>query len=300
MSDAVRPVTIVEWDLDWIADADVGPTNPDGTPCYRTPATTAGAIGPTAWRPIATRTRRWCDAAAPAVWTLDAIPCVREIRVEAAKLELGESLGAFGQVTITLDDFADDDRQEDPFYARRASPPGRGSYLARLAARNPYVEGRPVRVITRDAAHPDQPDHIRHYLVRSFARSARGAWTLVGVSPLQLLNLRGAKAPKAIGWRLAEFLPAGAATASLEPESIQLADPIAGTLRIGDEVADFARDGTTLTLVRGQAATAPADHDAGDAPQPAVRFTDATIPQVVRTLLVEHAGVDPAFISMDA
>ncbi len=307
-SNTVQPLTLVELDLDWVLDAEVPAVNPDGTPCYRTPVTTASTIGPTAWRTLGVRTRRFCADTAPQVWSLDAIPCLREVRIETARLELGESLGAFGQVTLSLADFADDDRIEDPYFTERpprsAGPgPGlRGSYFATLLARNPYVQGRALRVITRDVAHPERGEEVRHYLVRSLTRNAKGAWTLVGVSPLQLLNLRQAKVPKALGWRLAADLASTATTATLEAGSVaapaSATEPIAGLLRLGDELAAFTRAGLALTLVRGQFATAPADHEAGTPAQPVLQLQDATIPAILRTLLIDQAGIDAGFIPL--
>jgi hypothetical protein len=155
-----------------------------------------------------------------------------------------------------------------------------------------------VRVRTRDAAHSESPDEVRHYLVRSLTRSARGTWTLVGVSPLQLLNLRQAKAPKAVGWRLANAITGLDTTATLDTWTVSDSDPTAGTLRLGDELAAFARDGTTLALVRAQHGTAASGQDAGEAAQPALTFANSSVPDVLHTLLVDHAGINAAFIPL--
>jgi hypothetical protein len=297
-----RPLHLVEIDLDWVTVA-VPATNPDGSPCYRTPATTAGAesLPPGA---IGLRTRRFCSTTAPRVWELDAIPCLRDIRVETAQLKVGESLGSFGQVTITLEDLADDDRQEDPFVDQRtpeqlATAAG-ATYFTKLAARNPYVQGRALRLLSGYATDAYDPANleVRHYLIRSLKRTNRTTWQLTGVSPLQLANLRGAQAPQPAGWRLATALSATATAATLEDWSLEADDPTSGVCRLGDELCLYQRAGTALTLTRGQYGTEPATFDPGDAVQPALVFTDATIPEILHTLLVEHAGVDPAFVPL--
>ena len=284
-----RPLSLVEVDLDWVANPP-GPVNPDGTPCYGTPATTQGT-GLT----FTIRTRRFASATAPRPWELDAIPCVSDVRFETARLKIGESLGSFGQVTITLADFADDDRLEDPFFTERPAAPV-GTYFARLLARNPYWQGRALRLWTGSATDGFDPANgeWRHYQIRSLTRSNRSTWQLTAVSPLQLANLRNAKAPRALGWRLAYALPAGATTAIIEGH--ETADPSDGLCRLGDELCSFTRVGEVLTLGRGQFATQPEDHEAGDAVKLALHFQDASIPTILRTLLVDHGGIDPAFI----
>jgi hypothetical protein len=291
----IRPLTLVEIDLDWILD-DVSAVNPDGTLCYRTPATTQRA--PDALPTVGSRTRRFCLTTAPRVWDLDAIPCVADVRVEAATLRIGESLGSFGQVTVTCVDFSDDDRQEDPFRAERIHDPAQGTYFTKLAARNPYLQGRSLRVLTGYADPAGGPPVLetRHFLIRSLTRTDRTTWQVVGVSPLQLANLGRAQAPRSLPWQLQHPLPAGASTATLDAALVAADDPTAGLCRIGDELLEFTRNGTALALGRGRYGTIPADAEAGEAVQPALVISDATVPEVLRRLLVDHAGVDPAMI----
>jgi hypothetical protein len=292
-----RPVTLVELDLDWVLDP-VPAVNPDGTPCYRTPATTPRPDDQTP--AVGVRTRRFCTGTTPRVWDLDAIPCVREVRVEAATLKIGESLGSFGQVTITLLDFADDDALEDPFVAERSHDPAQGTYFTKLAARNPYHQGRALRVLTGYADPAGGPPEleVRHFLIRSLSRTDRTTWQLVGVSPLQLANLGGSQAPRRLGWQTALALIETATTVELDPLGVGDEDPVDGLCRIGEEILAYTRTGSALTVVRGQVGTVPAAAEAGDAVQPALAWTGATVPEVLRSLLVDHAGVDPAMIPL--
>src|SRR5687767_4561436 len=86
------PCTVVEVDLDWIDAEGVLAVNPDGSLCYRTPATTSqGDL------PRTTRTRRWMTATQRPIPELGAIPCLRSAKISPEEVRLGRGLGYFGQ-----------------------------------------------------------------------------------------------------------------------------------------------------------------------------------------------------------
>ncbi len=288
-----KPLSFIEVDLDWVDDT-VPAFNGDGTPCYKTPATTDNIDALT----IGTRTRRYCDTTAAQVWDLDAIPCIDGIRYQTTQLKVGESLGSFGQVTITLRDFVDDDRLEDPFYSQRTHDTAAGTYFTKLHARNPYIQGRALRVFAGFAGEEYNNANFeeRHYLIRSIKRTNKSSWQIIGVSPLQLANLRGAKAPKPSGWTLKYNIGLGSTTAELVDYSIADDDPTSGYCLISDEVCSYTRVNNVLNIARGQFATTPDSHDAGDGIQPALQFINTPVQEIIRTLLVDYAGVSPALI----
>ncbi len=89
---------------------------------------------------------------------------------------------------------------------------------------------------------------------------------------------------------------AGAAT--LSPAGVgDLEYEAAGTVRIGDELIPFSRDGDDLLLTaRGAFDTTAATHDAGDLVQQAKHFSEVRVDFIIQDLLENFAGIDPSFI----
>jgi hypothetical protein len=291
---AAWPAWIVEMDLDYVTSATAA-TNPDGSPCYNTPATSAG-FAPLS---VGTRTRRWCARTAPLWPGLQALACVESVKLQDEQLTLGAALGKLGVATITLRDFLDDDRGEDPYYSTRVPTPAPALYFQRLLARNPYIQGRAVRIwrgYLTDGYESGNGEWLTYY-AKSWARTAGGQITLEAVGPLRLVNMDQATAPAASHWRLAAALTTSSTSATLATGSYDDAhDPSTGLLRFGDEIAAFSRSGTSLTLTRAQAGTSAATADADDNLQRCTQYVDARIDDLIADLLITYAGVDAALI----
>jgi len=87
---------------------------------------------------------------------------------------------------------------------------------------------------------------------------------------------------------------------TLTPAGIGAEYPLSGTVRIDDEVVIFSgRSGDTLTgLTRAAEGTPGDDHDAGSKVQLCIRYTAATVPDILYDLFVNYAAMNPAFIPM--
>lgn len=297
---ARTPLTVVEIDLDWIADVGVTATNPDTTLCYRTPATTGqGALAVTA------KTRRYQTSGVRALPELGAIPCVEQVRYAAEELKIGSGLGSFGQVTVTLSDFVDNDaRAEDPFAAdasRAGLDLSAGTYLGKLMARNPWWTGRALRVVegwaTDGIWHP--ADTVtRNFVIRDVQGPTAGKLTITAVGPLQLLNLDEAEAPRPSEGVLLADITAVATAATIHDPVIAGDYPASGLLRCGDEVMSFTRAGQALTLTRALYGTAGNDHKADDALQLVLRYASVPLADIVADLLTTYGGVPSAKLDL--
>jgi hypothetical protein len=287
------PLTVVEVDLDWIDDGGITATNPDGSLCYRTPATTAQG-SPT----VTTRTRRWQTAGVRALPELGAIPCVERVAISAEQLKIGDGLGSFGQVSVTVADFVDNDaRAEDPF-ATDASRSGldlsASTYLTKLLARNPWWANRSLRIIegwaTDGVWHPDDTT-VHHFVVRDVQGPSNGKITITAVGPLQLLNLDEAEAPKPSAGGLLADITDSATSATIHDPVIAGDYAASGLLRCGDEVMGYARSGQALTLTRAQLGTVAEAHSADDTLQVVMSYAAAPLTDIVADLLMNHGGV---------
>jgi hypothetical protein len=294
------PAWIVEVDLDWHDDPAIQPVNEDGTLCYRTPATTDQ--GP---RAITRRTRRWQSATVRPMPGVAAIPCVQSVSIGSEEIRLGRGLSYFGQATIELNDFVDDDRRaEDPFTghpSRNGLDPEAGTYLTKLMARNPYWTGRPIRLIAGWATggiwHPDDiQTHV--YFIRDVQGPSQGKLRLTAVGPLQQISLNEAEAPAPSEGRLAANLTSAATAASIHDPLIAEDYPASGFLRIGDEVVAFTRAGTVLSLTRAQLGTLADSHEADDALQLVLRYQTQPLTTILADLLTTYGHANPSLLDL--
>lgn len=294
------PCWLVEVDLDWIDDAGVTATNPDGSLCYRTPATTDQGTFP-----VVTKTRRWQSANIKAMPELDAIPCVAQVRLGGDEVRIGRGLGYFGSASITLADFQDDDaRVEDPF-ASHASRTGvdlsAGTYFTKLLARNPWLVNRPIRITegwVTDGVWADADKLVHYFLIRDVQGPNDGKVTINAVGPLQLLNLDDAEAPKASEGVLLADISNSDTTATIHDATIAADYPASGWVRIGDEIAAYTRSGQTLTLTRGQLNTTAEAHSADDAIQWVLRYNAVPLVDIVEDLLTTYGGVASSLLDL--
>lgn len=286
-----EPIELVELDLDWITSA-TSATNSDGTPCYNTPATCddAGAT-------IGSRTFRYHTAGQHCLRGLASYACVESVSLGAETLEIGQGLGRFGEASVTCTDWDDDDVLEDPHWSSRAYERV-APYWRRKLARNPYVQGREMRIRRgyRGTGQHDAANFKTYtYLIRSITGPSGGRVRISGVSPLQLLNLNDVEVPAATEWRLASDVAIGAGTATLAEGSYQAGDATSGFVRINDEVAGFARSGAELTLTRAQRGTTASAHGADDGVQVCLRYQGQT-PDAVLADLLSRAGVAAGYV----
>lgn len=294
------PILVVEVDLDWIADGSVTAVNGDGSLCYRTPATTSqGDV------PLTTRTRRWMTSMARPIPELGAIPCLASARIAAEEVRVGRGLGFFGQVTIDLVDFVDDDRREDPFYtdpSRDGIDHAAGTYFGKLMARNPWWTGHRLQVIEGWATDGvwHATDAITHrYFIRDVQGPSDGRVQVTAAGPLQLLNLGDIEAPAPSQGVLELDIGETDAAARIQDPVIAEDYPAAGLVRIGDEVLLYARSGQDLALTRGRFGTVAGEHRAGDSIQRCLQYADTPIVGIIADLLTTYGGVAPALLATD-
>ncbi len=298
------PVTVVEIDLDWYDDVAIAATNDDGTLCYRTPPTTEQAAVPSPT--LTVKTRRWMTSTQRPIAELGAIPCLKGARIQAEEIRIGRGLGSFGQVSIDLQDFTDDDRREDPFYSdtsRDAIDHSAGTYFSKLMARNLYWSGRPIRVIegwATDGVWHEADAITRNYLVRDVQGPTNGKFKITAAGPLQLLNLNEREAPLASPCTLATDLTTSTSVVLLDPVEDVESYPASGYVRIGDEVISFTRVADELTMNRdGHFGTLPEEHQAGDTVQLCLIYTETEITEILRDLLVTYGEVPEELLALD-
>ncbi len=252
------------------------------------------------------KTYRFCSTSGGKVPVgLDAIPCLVGINITPAVIDAGKGLGLRAQCEITLRDFPHSDIRIDPYVdGRTYIPINQGSFFGKFKARNPYYNGRVMRVysgyLEDDGSFDISNFEKRTYFLDGFdGIDANG---IVKITAKDILKLAGddrSVCPKPSVGKINADINNSATTITLTPSGVGALDyPASGYIRIGSEVCSFTRSGDVLTIVRGLKGTAATEHKIGDTVQICAKIPGQTVQYIVYDLLVNYCGVDSGYINM--
>jgi hypothetical protein len=221
------------------------------------------------------------------------IPCLLSVQPTAGRID-PKGLGTRGTVTVQMQDFATADR-EDPYPTSRPwGTHAAGTWWVRFLARQPYLEGRSLRLVTGYAAPGGGYDatnmQVQAYVIdRITGPDASGTVSITARDPLALTDNDKSQFPAPTGAALRDAINAVQTTAILrDGNGAKL--PSSGSLIIGKEIMSFTRTGDALTVARAQQGTTAATAAAGAAVQAVTGFTAAPIANVLGILL-NAAGI---------
>lgn len=297
-----KPVTIVELDLDFCGNsygvspcaAAVGTT---GTQCC---FNTFPSCQDTANYAKSSKTYAFCSDIAGLPVGMTLFPCLSDVSIAPTQLSTsGVSVSA--TATVTLKDFPHHDRGVDPYADTRAyDPRSRGTFFGKLRSRNPYMVNRVMRVKEGYLeANGTISAQTRTYFIDRFeGPDANGVVKIYGKDPLRFADTEKAQAPVASKGTLSADLTNIATSLTLLPAGVGDDYPTSGTIRIDDELMTFSgRTGDTLTgLGRASDGTTVDSHDAETSVQLCIRYTAASVPAILKDLLVTYAGIDAGYI----
>ena len=247
-------------------------------------------------------------------------PCLESVDGSSATVNIAGAnpdlapLGKRATITARLTDFTYHDRVTDKYRDQRVSgaaqfngagyiPEEHGTFFSRLRARWPFYAGRAMRHCTGYINGNAITGVVtRHFIITDMAVEAVGTVTIEGKDVLDLADDKRVQAPRAVNGSLLSAIGTGDMALTLSPAGIgDLEYPATGFACIGSELVQFARSGDTMTIyARGVSGTAIASHSAGDSVQPTFSPRRTRIDDVVYALLVDHAGINPAFIDLPA
>lgn len=246
-------------------------------------------------------------------------PCLESVTGSSSTVNIAGAnpdlapLGKRATVTASGWDFPYHDRLTDKYQAERVSgaaqlsgigyrPEDHGTFWTRLRARWPFYAGRPMR---RCTGYLDggalTVSAVRHFIITDMAIDGQG-WTIEGKDILDLADDKRVQAPRPVNGVLAADIDAVAMALTLSPAGIgDLQYPASGFACIGSELVQFTRSGDAVTLLaRGVSGTVVSTHSLGDSFQTSFSPRREKLVPVIYSLLVDHAGIDPAFIDLTA
>ena len=296
-----EPITIVELELDSCSlNYGVAPcsaSGPAGSECYRT-------FGTCKDRPNYTKTTttyRFCShqKIPPGI---NAFPCVSQIKTAPTKITTGKGLGFRANVTIDFFDFPHDDIGVDPYLDRRQSS-NSGTFFGKLYARNPYYQGRTLRVKTGYVADKfnEAADFItKSYIIEKFSRnSTNSKVSIVAKDPLKLTDKARSQCPIATSGALISDMPTNASSLTVTAGKGSEYGS-SGIVRINDEIIAFnSRSNDTLNgLSRAQYGTRAEVHNRDDSVQLCKEFKNINVTKVIYDLLINYSNIAPDFIKV--
>lgn len=222
------------------------------------------------------------------------------IKKASTSTTAGSGLGKRAVLRVDISDFAHHDRGIDPYYSERSKPP-EGTFWGRWLARNPYYEGRTLKMyygFIGENGFNWADFKVHEYDIVDIHGVTDAKITVVAKDILVRTYSRKAQYPVANTGELLADIAAGAGSATLTPTGIGDQEYSAsGTLKIGKEVFTFTRAGDALTLTaNAQWGTEQNSHDAGDLVQECVTWDGINVIDVVNELIVTGAGIPSAYV----
>lgn len=299
-----QPFSFVELDLDFCANTfGVAPCTATGSgdaKCYNTYA----SCQDTANFNKITKTYRFCSPNGARVpYGLDAIPCLKSINITPAEITAGQGLGLRAACSVSFQDFPHSDIRIDPYVTERTYKPiERGTFFGKLKARNPYYNGRIMRVyngyLNDDGSFDVDNFERRTFVIEQWnGIDTNGITQITGKDILKLASDERAVCPMPSVGKITLDMTTGTTSINLTPTGVGSDYDASGYVRIGQEVMSYTRSGDTLTIVRGQKGTVAATHRQGDTVQLCKQYAGETSQDIVYDLLVNFANVDTVFIN---
>ena len=217
-------------------------------------------------------------------------------------------LGHRASVSVRLQDFTHHDRGIDPYVATRTyDPSAQGTFFGRLRARNPYYQGRTMRILSGYITDPFDWANFetREYIIEEIrGPSIDGSVEVIGKDVLKLADNDRAKCPIASDGKLFSDLNIVGTTMSV----ISGTYSSSGWVRIGDEIIQYTGKtgaGTVASpwLLTGLVRTDltwgsdSSDHSEGDSVQQCKAWQAINVRDIIDELLVSYAGVSSGYIN---
>lgn len=237
--------------------------------------------------------------------SIDCIPSITNWGVSPAIISLGEDLGLRAEMRVTFKDhpWSDTGPGGDKYLADRSyNPFNQGTFWGKWRARVQFLRGKAIRLIVGYEGQTLAQMETRHFIIESFdGPTPDGAFTIVGKDPLKLLDGDRAQAPAPNNGFLVADISAVATSFTLSPAGIGNVEyPTSGYINLGGaEIATFTRSADVITLTaRGQLGTTAQAHKAQDRVQNVLRYDGDDPADIIYDLMVNYAGVDPAYIDL--
>ncbi|RJP54163.1 MAG: hypothetical protein C4583_03270 [Anaerolineaceae bacterium] len=231
----------------------------------------------------------------PSLIGVDTVPTV--INVGGADRDTSP-LGKRAKITVTLRDHPYHDRLVDPYWSERDYVAmALGTFWSKWLARNPYHQGRALRVRQGYVGQSLSEMTVRHYIIDRIEGPTKGIVSIVAQDPLKLLDGSRAQTPTLNTGTLDGAIDDNDMSFTLVPSGIGNSQyDASGIGRLGSELISYTRSGDTVTITaRALRGTQAASHAAGDVFQEVLVISSQRVDLLLADLL-QGAGIASALI----
>jgi len=296
-----EPVTIVEIDLDKCAEVyGVGACTASKAAALSCHNTRKTCQDPDNYNNTSITTYKFSDR------DIDGenyIPCIKSNTLSPIAITPGQPFNKRASITIQLTDFSHHDVGIDPYVASRSyTPMDQGTYFGKLIARNPFYQGRPLRLITGyiDTAGTLQTQ-TENYILEAITFGKKGMVTIIAKDILKLADDERSFAPVASTGKLEAAITAAATSLTVTSGTESEYNAESDFIRIGDEIieAPAANRSSNVfsNLTRGAWNTTAATHAIDDAVQACLHYDAVNVRDIIDDLLVNYAGISSSYIT---
>lgn len=309
------PVQVIEMDQDRCALVyGVGACTATGTgnaKCYNTLATCQVRDAYTLGTPL---TLRFAASQSDLPNEEYLIPSVQSVSTNPTKVNIGgrpgreKALGVRAQVNIRLADHPHGDNLVDPYLSDRSYDPlERGTFWAKWIRRNPFYNGRALRVKDGYYGQTLSEMKTRHYVIESISLpDSRGNVQIKAQDILRLADDDKAQAPALSTGRLLSDITETATTITVTNGDLaNYQQRNTKAIRIGDELIRYSSvtvngsgDLVFSGCVRASDNTEASDHDADDSVQACLEYINERPDVIAYDLLTTYGDIDTNFIPL--
>lgn len=247
------------------------------------------------------RTLRYAEAAEFLPGDIDCIPSIKSISYTPQKIDPGVSIGDRASINVTFADHPHSDTDLDKYVGLRDYDPfTQGTYWAKFRARNPYIKGRPFRLIMGTLGQSLDEMETRHFLIEdTTGPGSSGTFQIIAKDQLKIIDGDRAQAPRKSTGTLLSGINSAVTTFTLDPAGIgDIEYPASGTGSIGEELMTFTRAGDVVTIVRAANNTTAEDHSAGDLFQVSLIYDDLSPADIISDLMLTYAEFPSGYIPL--
>lgn len=261
-----------------------------------------------------TKTLRYCQASAVIPRGGLYFPVIQDVKYESPQVNLAGSdkdirpLGVRGSASIVMADFPYHDRHYDKYEQERYDGTAQfngvtqdqskiSTHFAKLKARWPFYSGRALRILEGTISNEGvfTENKRRHYVIEDMDGPGEGqSVTIIAKDILKLADDDRAVMPKPSTGKLTDDLDDEGTTFTVShPDQYTES----GWVVVGNEIIQYTRSGGTFTAIeRNARGTELRSHREGDTVQQVYAIRGQEAWEVIRDLLQDGAGIDPAFI----
>jgi hypothetical protein len=308
------PVQIIEIDQDYCSlSYGVGACNADtgvsgNAKCYNTYATCKSKDDYTLGTPLT------ISFAKPQSDLPDEylIPSVQSVSTSPTRINVGgrsgrdKPLGKRAQVSVNLQDHPHSDVLVDPYLTNRSyNPLENGTFWSKWLKRNPYYNGRSLRVKNGYYGQDLADYKTKHYVIESISLpDSRGKVTIKAQDVLRLADDDKAQAPSLSNGKLLADLNDTATTFTVTGGDIsEYNQNSTQAVRINDEIIRY----TSLTVdgsgdlvfsgaTRASDGTEAQTHETDDNVQACLEYDNVRPDLIAKDLLLNYGNIDAAYI----